>query len=213
MKRGDLVREKGKSIRERDLPAAAASELNNLLQIVSGTISLLEGACGRDADSRNYFEILRTCVDRASRVTSRRVERAGGPEDKVLLHPDYRPTAAEAILPDPLEKERCILVIDDEPMALALSTYVLNQAGFSVVTARSGAEALKLFAGEPNRFSLVLLDLSMPEMDGEETFRRLLQIDPQVRCFAQYRLHRERSSRSDDESRARRFPAPALRAR
>ena len=49
-----------------------------------------------------------------------------------------------------------------------------------MVTAQSGFEALELFRKHIGRFDLILLDLSMPIMDGEETFNRLCAIDPQV---------------------------------
>ena len=72
------------------------------------------------------------------------------------------------------------MVVDDEPMALSLSQQVLSEAGYTVVATQSGFEALDLFRQGPQQFSLILLDLSMPCMDGEETFNRMRAIDPQV---------------------------------
>ena len=72
------------------------------------------------------------------------------------------------------------MVVDDEPMALVLLQQILSQAGHSVVTAQSGFEALDFFRKEPGRFSLILLDLAMPLMDGEETFNHLRAIEPNV---------------------------------
>lgn len=65
-------------------------------------------------------------------------------------------------------------------MALGLSKLVLGQAGFEVVTAQSGFEALDIFQKNPGRFAVVLLDLTMPILDGEETFHRLRALDPNV---------------------------------
>ncbi len=56
----------------------------------------------------------------------------------------------------------------------------LTQSGFTAVTAQSGFEALDLFRKNPQRFALVLLDLTMPLMDGEETFHQLRAIEPTV---------------------------------
>jgi DNA-binding response OmpR family regulator len=77
-------------------------------------------------------------------------------------------------------RPRRILVVDDDPAARVLSNRVLTEAGFEVVTAQSGFECLEKFRKEPNGFDVILLDLSMPFMDGEETFRRLRAINPNV---------------------------------
>jgi CheY-like chemotaxis protein len=75
---------------------------------------------------------------------------------------------------------RRILVVDDEPAARVLAKRVFSEAGFEVVTVQSGFECLQLIRTQPRGFALILLDLSMPFMDGEETFRRLLEINPDV---------------------------------
>jgi DNA-binding response OmpR family regulator len=77
-------------------------------------------------------------------------------------------------------KARRILVVDDEPAARVLAKRVFSEAGFQVVTAQSGFECLNYFRREPCSFDLILLDLSMPFMDGEETFVRLREISPEV---------------------------------
>ena len=77
-------------------------------------------------------------------------------------------------------RPRRILVVDDDPAARVLANRVFSEAGFEVTTAQSGFECLEQFRNRPNWFDLVLLDLSMPFMDGEETFRRLRAINPNV---------------------------------
>jgi DNA-binding response OmpR family regulator len=77
-------------------------------------------------------------------------------------------------------RPRHILVVDDEPAARVLANRVLSEAGFEVTTVQSGFECLERFRKQPHGFALVLLDLSMPFMDGEETFRRLRSINPNV---------------------------------
>src|SRR5262249_61999346 len=71
---------------ERLVPAAA-SELNNLLQIVAGTVSMLENIWEGTAVSEKYFEMLRNSVDRAAKVTEQLVRSVGGEEHKTILHP------------------------------------------------------------------------------------------------------------------------------
>lgn len=169
-----------KAEHERLVPAAA-SELNNLLQIVTGTVSMLENIWEGTPDSEKYFEMLRQSVDRAAKVTEHLVRAVGGAEQKIILHPALKPRdPSPPRSPISLQVSRCILVIDDETMALELSKQVLSQAGFTVVTASSGLEGLDLFARDPKRFDLVFLDLSMPFMDGEETFHRLRKVDPEA---------------------------------
>ncbi len=68
-----------------------------------------------------------------------------------------------------------ILVVDDEPEAVELVEFNLKQAGFTVVTAADGAEALnKARAGSPN---LIVLDLMLPEVGGLEVCK-MLRRDP-----------------------------------
>src|SRR5256885_15999035 len=82
--------------------------------------------------------------------------------------------------PGAVGRRRRILVVDDEPAARILAQRLFSEAGFEVVTTSSGFDCLKEFRKQPRRFDLVLLDLSMPFMDGEETFRRLRGIYPAV---------------------------------
>ena len=68
-----------------------------------------------------------------------------------------------------------ILVIDDEPDAVELVEFNLKQAGFEVITAADGAEALR--QGRSHLPDLVVLDLMLPEIDGLEVCK-LLRHDP-----------------------------------
>jgi CheY-like chemotaxis protein len=77
-------------------------------------------------------------------------------------------------------RTRRILVVDDEPAARVLAFRVFTEAGFDVITVQSGFECLEQFWRRPHWFDLILLDLSMPFMDGEETFKRLRAINPNV---------------------------------
>ena len=160
---------------------AAASELNNLLQIVSGTVAMLENIWEGAPGSERYFDMLRQSVDRAAKVTARLVQHVGGTEKKIhVIPPLTERTVPPAPARSPLQVSHRILVVDDEPMTLMLLNQILSQAGHTVFTAQSGFEALDYFRKEPGRFALILLDLSMPLMDGEETFNHFRAIDPNV---------------------------------
>jgi len=73
-----------------------------------------------------------------------------------------------------------VLVIDDEEMVRRTTQSVLQQHGLSVVSAENGKEGVDLFQRIGERVSVVLLDLTMPIMDGETTLRALREIRPDV---------------------------------
>lgn len=159
----------------------AASELNNLLEIISGTSSVIENIWAGNEGSQKYFDMLRASVDRAAKVTAQLAEHAGGTDKKVLMHPELTEFARPRKSPKPAAPtRRQLLVVDDEPMALVLAKRILSEAGFEVTTAQSGFECLDLIRKRPRFFDLILLDLSMPFMDGEETFVRLRDINPDI---------------------------------
>lgn len=74
-----------------------------------------------------------------------------------------------------------VLVVDDEETVRTVTARILETLGFTVVLASDGREALEIYRREPSRFAIVLLDLTMPHMDGEETFRQLRHLNPGVR--------------------------------
>jgi CheY-like chemotaxis protein len=159
----------------------AASELNNLLEIISGTSSVIENIWAGNEGAQKYFDMLRTSVDRAAAVTAELAEHSGGTDKKILLHPELVDFARPRRRPSPAPKKKPrLLVVDDEPMALVLAQRILSEAGFEIETAQSGFECLDLFRKRPRHYDLILLDLSMPFMDGEETFARMRGINPDV---------------------------------
>ncbi|EEI70378.1 response regulator transcription factor [Lentilactobacillus hilgardii] len=64
-----------------------------------------------------------------------------------------------------------VLVVDDEPAIVTLLEYNLKQASFDVQSATNGADALSMI--ENNHYDIVLLDLMLPEMSGEEVLKRI----------------------------------------
>jgi CheY-like chemotaxis protein len=158
----------------------ATSELNNLLQIISGTSAEIENLWDGSAGSEKYLEMLRESIERAETVAAQLAEQAGGAQEKVLMHPELAAfVKPKSIAPMPSPKPG-ILVVDDEEMALTLVKQLLCTAEYHVTTAQSGFECLDLFRRRPHAYQLVLLDLTMPFMDGEETFHRLREIRPDV---------------------------------
>lgn len=75
----------------------------------------------------------------------------------------------------------CILVVDDEETSLEVAKEILQRYGLEVVTAENGRDALDIYSRRAAEISAVLLDMTMPGMDGEETFRRLKEIRSDVK--------------------------------
>ena len=76
-----------------------------------------------------------------------------------------------------------ILVVDDEEIVRRTATSALQRYGYTVLTAENGREAVDIYRGIANRVSMVLLDMTMPVMGGEEALRHLKTINPGVRVL------------------------------
>jgi len=73
-----------------------------------------------------------------------------------------------------------VLVIDDEQMVRESMADILSEVGLHVLTAADGPTGIQLFCTHVQNLKLVLLDLSMPGMSGEEVFYQLRAIDPDI---------------------------------
>jgi CheY-like chemotaxis protein len=76
-----------------------------------------------------------------------------------------------------------ILVVDDEDPVRDLAHRTLSRAGYRVLTAVDGPQALELYRENGDDISLVILDLIMPSMGGAECLAELLKLDPGVRVL------------------------------
>lgn len=77
-------------------------------------------------------------------------------------------------------KGKLILVVEDESDVRRTTERVLRQLGYNVMTAADGEEGVEFFRAQHRRLTLVLLDLTMPGMDGVETLRSMKGIAPDV---------------------------------
>ena len=66
-----------------------------------------------------------------------------------------------------------VLLVDDEDSVLETGEKMLGVLGFEVLTAKNGLEAVEIYKKHMEDISIILLDLTMPKMDGEEAFRML----------------------------------------
>jgi CheY-like chemotaxis protein len=76
-----------------------------------------------------------------------------------------------------------LLVVDDEPHIRKMVSRVLVHAGYRVLLASQGAEAISLYAQHRGEIAAVLTDLAMPVMDGSTLLVALRSIDPKVRVI------------------------------
>jgi len=76
-----------------------------------------------------------------------------------------------------------ILLIDDEKMILDVGCELLEELGYTVLSALSGREALDIFRKNSDKIDLIIMDMIMPGMGGGETFDRIRNINPNVKVL------------------------------
>ena len=95
--------------------------------------------------------------------------------------------AVEPVIQEALQEvdmtQQLVLVIDDEEPVRDAVTDILELEGLTVLTAPDGRTGLELYRQRQAEISLILLDLSMPGLNGEETYRELRQLNADVRVL------------------------------
>lgn len=76
-----------------------------------------------------------------------------------------------------------ILVVDDEEDLLEVTGEILSDAGYEVLTATGGEEALRMYEKFKREISLVVLDMMMPVIDGKDVFLKIKRIDPEAKIL------------------------------
>jgi len=76
-------------------------------------------------------------------------------------------------------KER-ILLIDDEEQIIDIEQQILERLGYKVTPKTDSEEALKEFAAQPDQFDLVITDMTMPKMTGDQLARKMIDIKPKI---------------------------------
>jgi len=80
--------------------------------------------------------------------------------------------------------EFTILVVDDDASFLHLVSSVLRKHGFTVLNASSGVKGLNMLTYSPADIRLVLLDYTMPHLNGDETLKHLRKLNPSIKVIA-----------------------------
>ena len=76
-----------------------------------------------------------------------------------------------------------VLLVDDEPSVIQAASRMIKKLGFEAIVATNGAEAVKLYKEQKEEIRCILLDLTMPVMDGKEAFRKLRSFDKKVQVI------------------------------
>jgi two-component system cell cycle response regulator len=113
-----------------------------------------DGYLSKPIDTKQFFKTLETYMEEEQKK-----EKTEDENSLKIKEPKWGPT---------------ILVVDDEPLNVKLLAANLGAAGYRILKAYSGFEALEIM--ETNTPDLILLDIMMPGMDGYEVIRRLKQL-------------------------------------
>ena len=89
-----------------------------------------------------------------------------------------------------------VLLVDDEDVILDVGSQILQELGYTVMTASSGKEALEIYSANRDKIDVVVLDMIMPGMGGGETFDSIkaLKLDVKVLLSSGYSLMGEASA-------------------
>jgi PAS domain S-box-containing protein len=102
-----------------------------------------------------------------------------------IFLPASEKVLAEDIAPSPgfVQGTETILLVDDEKIVSDVTEVFLTKLGYNVMTAQSGKAAIDLYKNNQSHISLVILDMIMPEMNGEETFAALKALDSKIKII------------------------------
>jgi CheY-like chemotaxis protein len=150
---------------------SAAHDLRNLLAVIAGYAeNLLEDLDEQDPKREDVLEI-RSAARRAAALTKElsksRREGPAFPSPGTQEQEHHSVAGGETVL-----------LVEDDGALRRLNERILRHAGYRVLAAEDGPEAVRLCSEHARDVKLLLSDVSMPEMSGPELARRLLEICP-----------------------------------
>ena len=98
-----------------------------------------------------------------------------------------------------------VLLVDDEEVVRRMAHAALEQLGYNVIEAENGVEAVDRYREHRTEIDAVVLDLTMPLMSGEETLRRLRDIDPDVVVILSSGFNQSEATRHFEDGRLAAF--------
>ena len=82
-----------------------------------------------------------------------------------------------------MKSTETVLLVDDEDIIVEVGCEIIEKLGYTVLTARSGKEALEIYEKNRDEIALLVLDMIMPEMSGGETYDRLKEINSNIKVL------------------------------
>ena len=79
----------------------------------------------------------------------------------------------------PMGSER-VLLVDDEAAIIIMEKMILERLGYKVLPCNGSMEAFETFKADPDKFDLVITDMSMPKMSGDKLAVELIKIRPNI---------------------------------
>jgi PAS domain S-box-containing protein len=184
---------------ERPEPARAsgiAHDLNNLMGSILAEIEMQLADCGANSPLREGAEKIRAVAVRASEMARELMPNAGDGDPVLVPVEPERPVSLVALRSPAAGAKGAagtiLLVEDEETLSLAVSK-MLRKRGFSVLQAGDGITAVDLFRANHPAIDVVVLDLTLPAMSGEQVFRELRLIQPDARVILTTAYGREKA--------------------
>ena len=186
----------------RQLAAKLAHEFNNLVQVINGNADLARSSLPAGAPEQKCLDQVlfagRQVADWVAKIMALSTSQNPTVTDLALTMKDIvPPMPASVTLAAPARAPACpvavpaesrgvkpvaaggemgkatILFAEDDDMVRNLTERFLRNAGYSVLLAKDGAEAVALFEDNASRISMVLLDVVMPRMGGFDAYQRI----------------------------------------
>lgn len=110
---------------------------------------------------------------------------------------DSNSVKSDSVCDEPARGSESIMVVDDEPSILETLTSTLSENGYKVSSFSDGKSALKSFFETPDRFDLIISDMSMPKMTGDKLSKEILKIRPKtpiIICTGYYERFSEKDA-------------------
>lgn len=123
----------------------------------------MTGGSWHGQDARTTASLPKSCINRLTTVD---------------VVPESETQTQVALLPSGTET---ILVAEDDPMVRRVAARILKEAGYAVVEASDGEDALRVFEENQEKVSLILLDVVMPKLNGHDVYQRLRGHHPDVK--------------------------------
>ena len=185
----------------------SVSRLNNLLQVLARSSSALEQICGENADARRHLNALSTGLAGARLVVTDLLAQFEAPPaapaseappastlsesqtatpaaaSSSAIATETAPAAtpdASSLIGNPEGEKELVLIIDDEETIVTYVTETLKSDGYRVIGCTSPFEAIKAYKQFKDSIALVILDYTLPIMNGREVFDELRSMNPCV---------------------------------